>query len=191
MQDYGAPVGYRIAAAHPERITAIVAQNGNAYEEGIAGDFWKPLKAYWADRSAANAERLRQLLQLKVTRWHYVDGTRELGHLDPDTWTLDQAYLDRPGNQEIQLDLFYSYGSNVAQYAQWQAYFREYQPPMLIVWGKNDKAFPPVGARAYLRDLPKAELHLFDTGHFALEEDGAEIGRLMRAFLKRNVPATR
>ncbi|WP_186074476.1 alpha/beta fold hydrolase [Burkholderia gladioli] len=191
VQDYGAPVGYRIAAAHPERITAIVAQNGNAYEEGIAGDFWKPLKAYWADRSEANAERLRPLLQLKVTRWHYVDGTRELSHLDPGTWTLDQAYLDRPGNQEIQLDLFYSYGSNVAQYAQWQAYFREYQPPMLIVWGKNDKAFPPVGAHAYLRDLPKAELHLFDTGHFALEEDGAEIGRLMRAFLKRNVPATR
>lgn len=187
VQDYGAPIGYRIAAAHPERISAIVVQNGNAYQEGIDNDFWVPLKAYWADKSKANGDKLRPFLELDVTRWQYTEGARNIAHLSPDTWTLDQAYMDRPGNKDIQLELFYSYGTNPPKYAQWQRYFREHQPPMLIVWGKNDKTFPEAGAHPYLRDLPKAELHLLDTGHFALEEDGATIGALMRDFLARKL----
>ena len=187
VQDYGAPVGYRIAAAHPERISAIVVQNGNAYQEGIDNDFWVPLKAWWADPSEANAAKLRGALEADGTRWQYTDGTRNTANLSPDAWTLDQAYLDRPGNKDIQLALFHSYGSNPGHYAEWQAYFRKHQPPMLIVWGKNDKIFPPAGAHAYLRDLPKAELHLLDTGHFALEEDSATIAALMRRFLARQI----
>jgi len=187
VQDYGAPIGYRIAAAHPERISAIVVQNGNAYHEGIANDFWVPLKAWWADRSEANVAPLRRALEADGTRWQYTDGARDASRLSPDAWTLDQAYLDRPGNKDIQLALFHSYGSNPGHYAEWQAYFRKHQPPMLIVWGKNDKIFPPAGAHAYLRDLPKAELHLLDTGHFALEEDSATIAALMRRFLAREV----
>ena len=186
VQDYGAPVGFRLAHDHPERINAIVVQNGNAYEEGIKGKFWDPLKAFWRDKSEANAAKLRPFLELAGTRWHYTEGVRDLAHLSPDAWTLDQAYLDRPGNKDIQLEMFYSYGSNVKLYPQWQAYFRQYQPPMLIVWGKNDKSFDVEGALAYKRDLPNAELHLLDTGHFALEEDGAQIAQLMRAFLARH-----
>jgi pimeloyl-ACP methyl ester carboxylesterase len=187
VQDYGAPIGYRIAAAHPERISAIVVQNGNAYQEGIDNDFWVPIKAYWADKSAANAARLRGALELDTTRWQYTEGARNMANLSPDAWTLDQAYLDRPGNKEIQLALFHSYGSNPGHYPEWQAYFRKHQPPMLIVWGRNDKIFPPAGAHPYLRDLPKAELHLLDTGHFALEDDSATIAALMRRFLAREV----
>ena len=187
VQDYGAPIGYRIAAAHPERISALIVQNGNAYQEGIDNDFWVPLKAWWADKSEANAARLRPALELDGTRWQYTDGARNVAKLSPDAWTLDQAYLDRPGNKDIQLALFHSYGSNPGHYPEWQAYFRKHQPPMLIVWGKNDKIFPPAGAHAYLRDLPKAELHLLDTGHFALEEDSATIAALMRRFLARQV----
>jgi len=188
VQDYGAPVGFRLAAAHPERISAIVVQNGNAYDEGIDNPFWAPLKAYWADKSEANAAKLRPLFEADATRWQYTEGFRNPAlHVSPDAWTLDQAYMDRPGNKAIQLELFYSYGTNPPRYAGWQAYFRKYQPPMLIVWGKNDKIFPAAGATPYLRDLPKAELHLLDTGHFALEEDGDEIARLMRDFLNRKV----
>ena len=187
VQDYGAPIGYRIATAHPERISAIVVQNGNAYQEGIDNDFWAPLKTYWADKSEANAAPLRQALELDGTRWQYTWGARDAKHVSPDAWMLDQAYLNRPGNKAIQLALFHSYGSNPARYPEWQAYFRKHQPPVLITWGKNDTIFPPVGARAYLRDLPKAELHLLDTGHFALEEDSATIAALMRDFLARNV----
>jgi len=185
VQDYGAPVGYRIAAAHPERITALVVQNGNAYDEGLDNDFWKPIKAYWADKSEANAKPLRAALELDTTRWQYTHGARSVASLSPDAWMLDQAYMDRPGNKDIQLALFHSYGSNPGHYPEWQAYFRKHQPPMLIAWGKNDKIFPPAGAHPYLRDLPKAELHLLDTGHFALEEDGAAIAALMRDFLGR------
>ncbi|KQZ34990.1 alpha/beta fold hydrolase [Massilia sp. NEAU-DD11] len=188
VQDYGAPIGFRLAAAHPERISAIVVQNGNAYDEGIDNPFWAPLKAYWADKSEANAAKLRPLFEADATRWQYTEGFRNPAlHVSPDAWILDQAYMDRPGNKAIQLELFHSYGTNPPLYPGWQAYFRKYQPPMLIVWGKNDKIFPAAGATPYLRDLPKAELHLLDTGHFALEEDGDEIARLVRDFLNRKV----
>lgn len=185
VQDYGAPIGFRIASAHPERITAIIVQNGNAYDEGLDNEFWAPLKLYWADKSEANASKLRPLFELSATKWQYSEGYRDVSNISPDAWTLDQAYMDRPGNKEIQLELFYSYGSNPGLYPKWQAYFRKYQPPMLIVWGKNDKIFPPAGAHPYLRDLPKAELHLLNTGHFALEEDGPQIAAYIREFLPR------
>ncbi|KQW94147.1 hydrolase [Massilia sp. Root418] len=187
VQDYGAPVGFRLAAAHPERVSAIVVQNGNAYNEGIDNEFWAPIKTYWADKSEANGAKLRPLFELGATKWQYHEGARDVQRVSPDAWTVDQAYMDRPGNKDIQLELFYSYGTNPGHYPEWQAYFRKYQPPMLIVWGKNDKIFPPAGAHPYLRDLPKAELHLLDTGHFALEEDSAAIGALMRNFLARTV----
>lgn len=191
VQDYGAPVGFRLAAAHPERVSAIVVQNGNAYNEGIDNEFWAPIKTYWADKSEANGAKLRPLFEIGATKWQYAEGARDVQRISPDAWTVDQAYMDRPGNKDIQLELFYSYGSNPGHYPAWQAYFRKHQPPMLIVWGKNDKIFPPAGAHPYLRDLPKAELHLLDTGHFALEEDSAAIGKLMRSFLQRNVNATK
>lgn len=188
VQDYGAPIGYRLASAHPEKISAIVVQNGNAYVEGIDNPFWDPVKAFWNDKSEANAAKLRPVLELSATKWQYTEGFRDPeNHVSPDTWMLDQAYLDRPGNKDIQLELFYSYGTNPPLYPTWQKYFRQYQPPMLIVWGKNDKIFPGEGATPYLRDLPNAELHLLDTGHFALEEDGELIGKLMHDFLDRKV----
>jgi pimeloyl-ACP methyl ester carboxylesterase len=187
VQDYGAPVGLRMAAAHPQRVTALVIQNGNAYQDGIDNPFWDGLKAYWSERSNERAERVRQILQPDATKWFYTDGARDPAAISPDTWTIDQAGLDRPGNKDIQLALLYDYRNNPPRYAAWQAYFRKHQPPTLIVWGKNDKGFPPIAAQAYLRDLPKAELHMFDTGHFALEENSAEIGMLMRAFLARAV----
>jgi pimeloyl-ACP methyl ester carboxylesterase len=185
VQDYGAPIGYRIAVAHPERITAIVVQNGNAYDEGLDNAFWEPVKAYWADKSEANAAKLRPLTALAATNWQYTEGIRNVERISPDAWMVDQAGLDRPGNQAIQLEMLYSYGTNPGRYPAWQAYFRAYQPPMLIAWGKNDKIFPEAGAHPYLRDLPQAELHLLDTGHFALEEESAAIGALMRDFFSR------
>ncbi|KQT34420.1 alpha/beta fold hydrolase [Methylophilus sp. Leaf414] len=188
VQDYGAPIGYRLAAAHPEKISAIVVQNGNAYQEGIDNPFWEPIKAYWKDKTEANAAKLRPLLEIGATKWQYTEGFRDPArHVSPDTWVIDQAYLDRPGNKDIQVEMFYSYGTNPPLYPAWQAYFRKHQPPMLIVWGKNDKIFPAAGASPYLRDLPHAELHLLDSGHFALEEDGEEIGKLMHNFLDRKV----
>lgn len=188
VQDYGAPVGYRLAAAHPERISAIVVQNGNAYDEGLDNDFWAPIKAYWKDKSEANAARLRPLTEIAATRWQYSEGFRDPAtNVSPDAWVIDQAYMDRPGNQAIQLEMFYSYGTNPPRYPAWQEYFRTHQPPMLIAWGKNDKIFPAEGATPYLRDLPQAELHLLDTGHFALEEDGETIAGLMRDFLGRHL----
>ncbi len=187
VQDYGAPIGYRLAVAHPERITAIVVQNGNAYDEGLDNEFWVPAKAYWADKSVANGNKLRPLFELSATQWQYSEGYRDPAHISPDAAATDQFYMDRPGNKDIQLELFYSYGTNPPLYPSWQAYFRKHQPPMLIVWGKGDKIFPPAGAHPYLRDLPKAELHLLDTGHFALEEEGQKISELMRDFLQRNL----
>lgn len=188
VMDYGAPIGFRLAAAHPERITALVVQNGNAYDEGLDNDFWMPVKEYWKDKSEAKAAKLRPILELGGTQWQYTEGFRDPAtNVSPDTWMLDQAYLDRPGNKEIQLELFYSYGTNPPQYPKWQAYFRKHQPPMLIVWGKGDKIFPAEGAYPYKRDLPNVEMHLFDTGHFALEEEGDDIARLMRDFLDRKV----
>lgn len=187
VQDYGAPVGYRLAVKHPERVQALIVQNGNAYDEGLR-DFWVPLKAYWKDRSEKNAAELRKFLTLEATKWQWTHGTRHQQNINPDTWTLDQSLLDRAGNEEIQLQLFYSYGSNPPLYPQWQAYFRQYQPPTLIVWGKNDFIFPAEGAEPYQRDLKNIEVHLLNTGHFALEEEGDQIAAYIRRFLaKQNI----
>jgi pimeloyl-ACP methyl ester carboxylesterase len=186
MMDYGAPVGFRLAVRHPERVKALIVQNGNAYEEGLR-EFWDVFRTYWRDPSAANAEPLHGLLTLGVTRFQYVDGTRDESRISPDTWTLDQSRLDRPGNQEIQLALFYDYRTNVEQYPAWHTYLRTHQPPTLIVWGKNDIIFPAQGALAFRRDLRAPELHLLDTGHFALEEDLDVIAPLIRDFLRRRL----
>lgn len=186
LMDYGAPIGFRLATAHPERVETLIVQNGNAYDEGIDNDFWKPIKAYWADRSVENGDALRSLLTLEATRWQYTHGVRNAEAISPDTWNHVQPLLDREGNQEIQLALFYSYGSNPPLYPGWQRYLRKHQPPTLIVWGKNDAIFPAAGAHPYQRDLHCAELHLLNTGHFALEEDGDTIARHMRRFLARH-----
>jgi pimeloyl-ACP methyl ester carboxylesterase len=187
VQDYGAPVGYRLAVKHPERVTGLVVQNGNAYEEGLDHDFWQPLKAYWQDRTDQNAAPLRGFLTLDGTKWQYTHGVRHVEAISPDTWTLDQTRLDRPGNQDIQLSLFYDYRTNVPLYPTWHAYFRTHQPPTLLVWGQHDKIFPAEGAHPYKRDLQTLEFHLLETGHFALEEDGDRIATLMRAFLRKHV----
>lgn len=184
LMDYGAPVGFRLALRHPERVESLIIQNGNAYDEGLR-DFWKPIKAYWRDKSKANADALRGFLTLDSTRWQYTAGVRDVEAISPDSWHIDQRLLDRPGNQEIQLALFFDYGSNPGRYPQWQQYLREHQPPTLIVWGKNDPIFPAEGAHPYKRDLKNLEFHLLDTGHFALEEDGGKIARLMIDFLAK------
>lgn len=188
LMDYGAPIGYRIATKHPERVEALIVQNGNAYEEGLR-DFWNPIKAYWSDRTAANADQLRQLLTLEATKWQYTNGVRNPEAVSPDNWNIDQPLLDRSGNNDIQLALFYSYGSNPPLYPQWQEYFRTYQPPTLVVWGKNDDIFPAEGAYPYQRDLKNLEFHLLDTGHFALEEDGDKIAAHIRRFVSVQVKA--
>lgn len=182
LMDYGAPIGFRIAAKYPERVEALIVQNGNAYEEGLR-EFWEPLKAYWKDRTPENADQLRQFLTLDATKWQYTYGVRVPEVISPDNWNIDQWFLDRPGNNEIQLALFYSYGSNPPLYPQWQEYFRKYQPPTLVVWGKNDYIFPADGAYPYKRDLKNIEFHLLDTGHFALEEEGDAIASLITRFL--------
>jgi pimeloyl-ACP methyl ester carboxylesterase len=187
VQDYGAPVGYRLAVKHPERVTGLVVQNGNAYEEGLDNDFWKPLKVYWQDRTDQHAEPLRGFLTLDGTKWQYTHGVRHLEAISPDTWTLDQTRLDRPGNRDIQLALFYDYRTNVPLYPTWHAYFRQHQPPTLLVWGQHDQIFPAAGALPYQRDLQTLEFHRLETGHFALEEDGDRIAALMRAFLRTHV----
>jgi len=186
VQDYGAPVGFRLAVKHPERVQALIVQNGNAYEEGL-GDFWLPIKKYWKDRSPQNAEPLRKFLTYEATKWQYTNGVRNVEYINPDAWTADQYLLDRPGNDEIQLQLFYDYSSNPPLYPKWQAYFRKYQPPTLVVWGKNDSIFPAEGAETYKRDLKNLEFHLLDTGHFALEEDGDLIARYIGDFLAKHV----
>jgi pimeloyl-ACP methyl ester carboxylesterase len=186
VMDYGAPIGYRIAAKYPERVEALIVQNGNAYEEGL-GEFWDPIKAYWQDRSPENADKLKHLVTLEATKWQYTNGVRNLDAISPDTWNMDQLFLDRPGNGEIQLALLYSYGTNPPLYPQWQEYFRKYQPPTLIVWGKNDYIFPAEGAYPYKRDLQNLEFHLLDTGHFALEEDGDAIATHIRRFMTTHV----
>ncbi len=185
LMDYGAPVGYRLAVKHPERVQALIVQNGNAYEEGLL-DFWKPFRAYWKDRSEANAEPLKAFLKIDVTKWQYTHGVRDEASINPDNWIIDQYKLDRPGNQAIQLQLFYDYGANPPLYPEWQAYFRAYQPPTLVVWGKNDYIFPAEGAAPYKRDLKNIEFHMLDTGHFALEEDGDVIADYIRRFLTTN-----
>jgi pimeloyl-ACP methyl ester carboxylesterase len=184
VMDYGAPVGYRLALKDPKRITGLIVQNGNAYEEGLR-EFWNPIKAYWADHSQKNREALHELVTLETTKFQYTDGVADLKRISPDNWVHDQALLDRPGNREIQMDLFLDYGTNLPLYPQFQAFFREHRPPTIIVWGKNDKIFPEEGAHPYLRDLPDAELHILDTGHFALEDKLDEIAPLLMAFLAR------
>ncbi len=189
VMDYGAPVGYRLALAEPEKVTALIIQNGNAYEEGLL-EFWDVFKAYWSENTEENREKLRGFLNIGATEWQYTHGipAQNADLVSPDAWMLDQVYLDRPGNQEIQLDLFLDYGTNVDLYPEFQQFFREYQPPALIVWGANDAIFPAEGATPYLRDLPNAELHLLDAGHFALETNGPEIADKIRDFLDRNTP---
>lgn len=182
VMDYGAPIGYRIAAKYPERVQALIVQNGNAYEEGLR-EFWEPIKAYWQDRSPENADKLRDLLTLEETKWQYINGTRNPEAIGPDTWNMDQLFLDRPGNAEIQMALFYDYKTNPPLYPKWQEYFRKHQPPTLIVWGKNDDIFPAEGAYPYQRDLKDVEFHLLDTGHFALEEDGEAMAKYISQFL--------
>jgi pimeloyl-ACP methyl ester carboxylesterase len=167
-------------------VQALVIQNGNAYEEGLR-DFWKPFRTYWNDRSGANATALTQFLELDATKWQYTHGVRRPEAISPDNWLIDQLLLERPGNKEIQLQLFYDYRSNLPRYPEWQAYFRRHQPPTLIVWGKNDQIFPADGAHPYKRDLKDLEFHLLDTGHFALEEDHDVIARMMRRFLETRV----
>jgi len=188
VQDYGAPIGYRLAEKQPDRITALVVQNANAYDEGIDNEFWVPLKAYWKEPAdKAKRDALRGFLQPEATKWIYTHGVRNVESISPDCWTLDQSVLDREGSDEVQLDLFLSYGSNPPLYPRWQEYFRKHQPPTLIVWGRNDQIFPPAGAEPYKRDLRTAEYHLLDTGHFALEEEGDTIARLMSDFLRRRI----
>jgi pimeloyl-ACP methyl ester carboxylesterase len=182
--DFGAPVGLRLAAAHPERIQALIVQNGNAYREGLSENFG-PLYEYWKDR-AANEEAIRGILDLEVTTFQYTEGVRDPERLAPETWTLDQHFLELPGRDQAMLDLFYDYRTNVESYADWQAYLREHRPPTLVVWGKNDPYFTAAGAEAFRRDVPDAEVHLLDTGHFALEDHGTQIGDHLRSFLQRN-----
>ena len=182
VMDYGAPIGYRLAVKHPEKIEALIVQNGNAYDEGLR-EFWEPIKAYWREPNEKNKYALRKLLTIEATKWQYTHGTRNENAISPDNWILDQSLLDRSGNKEIQLQLFYDYRSNLLLYPQWQEYFRKYQPPTLIVWGRNDYIFPKEGAIPYQRDLKNIEVHLLDTGHFALEEDAEFIAELISHFL--------
>lgn len=212
VMDYGAPVGFRIATARPDKVESLIIQNGNAYDEGIENNFWEPIMAYWKDRDAvnkgldndfwknvkaaykqpamSNEDALRFLTTIGATKWQYTNGVSNIAAVSPDTWGHVQPLLDRDGNQDIQLQMFYSYGTNPPLYPAWQKYFRDNQPPTLIVWGKNDEIFPAAGAEPYKRDLKDLEYHLIDTGHFALETHGQEIADLMRSFLNRKVGTT-
>ena len=180
--DYGAPTGFRIALKHPKRITGIISQNGNAYEVGLS-DGWNPIRAYWQDASPKNREALRAFLKPETTIWQYTHGVPDTSKVSPDGYTFDNFYLSRSGADEVQLDLFGDYKSNVELYPAFQAYFRTHQPPLLAVWGKNDPFFLPPGAEAFKRDIPKAVVRFFDTGHFALETHAREIAAAIRDFL--------
>lgn len=182
--DYGAPVGLRLALDHPERITAIISQNGNAYQEGLS-EGWNPIQNYWKEPTASNRAALRDFLKPEATKWQYTYGVADPSLVAPESYTLDSALLARPGNDEIQLDLFLDYASNVALYPKFQDFFRKQRPPLLAVWGQNDPFFLPAGAKAFSRDNPNAEIHFFDTGHFALETHADEIAAKMQGFLKR------
>lgn len=182
--DYGAPTGFRLATWHPERITAIISQNGNAYEEGLS-DGWNPIRAYWEDPSTANRNALRAFLAPETTRWQYTQGVPDAASVSPDGLSLDNFYLARPGADEAQLDLFGDYKSNISLYPAFQDYFRTHKPPFLAVWGKHDPFFLPAGASAFKRDIPRADVRFFDTGHFALETHAEPIALAMREFLSR------
>jgi pimeloyl-ACP methyl ester carboxylesterase len=179
--DYGAPVGFRLATGHPERITAIISQNGNAYEEGLS-EGWNPMQRYWKEPTPEHRAALRSFLTPEATKWQYVHGVQEESLVAPESYTLDSALLARPGNDEIQLDLFLDYASNVALYPKFQEYFRTRRPPLLAVWGKNDPFFLPSGAEAFKRDIPDAVVRFFGTGHFALETHAGEIAAAIRDF---------
>jgi pimeloyl-ACP methyl ester carboxylesterase len=180
--DYGAPTGFRLAARRPERVTAIISQNGNAYTEGLS-DGWNPIRAYWKDPTQANRDAIRTLVQPETTVWQYTHGVPDTALVSPDGYTLDNYYLARPGAHEIQLDLFLDYATNVEQYPKFQEYFRTHRPPLLAIWGRNDPFFLPAGAEAFKRDIPGADVRLLDTGHFALETHAAEIAAAIRDFL--------
>lgn len=186
VMDYGAPVGYRLALKHPERVSALIIQNGNAYEEGL-GAFWDPIKAYWAEGTQQRRDALSNLVTLDITKFQYTDGMSDVARISPDNWVHDQALLDRPGNKDIQLDMLYDYRTNLPLYPDFQKFFRTQRPPTLIVWGKNDKIFPEAGAHPYLRDLPDAEMHILNSGHFALEDKLDEMAPLILSFLDRKV----
>jgi pimeloyl-ACP methyl ester carboxylesterase len=185
--DYGAPVGFRLALAHPERVTAILSQNGNAYEEGLSAG-WNPIQKYWQEPSAANRETLRAFLTPETTKWQYLHGVTDESLVAPEAYVLDSALLARPGNDEIQLNLFLDYANNVVLYPKFQEYFRAKRPPLLAVWGKNDPFFLPAGAHAFKRDNPNAEVQLFDTGHFALETHLEDLAAAITDFLGRRLP---
>lgn len=183
--DYGAPVGWRLAAEHPARISAIISQNGNAYEEGL-GTGWAPIQKYWKDPSQANRDALREFATPASIRWQYLEGVQDQTLVAPDAIALEGHLVSRPGNTDVQLDLLLDYASNVQKYPEFQAYFRKHQPPLLAVWGKNDPFFLPAGAEAWKRDIPGADVRFYDTGHLALETHGAEIGAVIRRFLDKN-----
>lgn len=183
--DYGAPTGLRLALSNPSAVSAIFSQNGNAYVEGLSA-FWDPIKKYWASDSAEDREALAGFLKIEGTKWQYETGTPDPNSIAPETYTFDQALMDRPGNKDIQLDLFKDYENNVKLYPEFHKFFRESQVPLLAVWGKNDEIFLLPGAEAFKRDLPNAEIHLLDAGHFAVETETEEIARLMLAFLEKN-----
>ena len=184
--DYGAPVGFRLAIAHPERVTAIISQNGNAYEEGLS-EGWNPIQKYWKQPTPENRAALREFLKPEATKWQYTHGVQDTTLVAPEAYELDSALLAREGNDEIQLDLFLDYASNVALYPKFQEYFRSNRPPLLAVWGKHDPFFLPPGAEAFKRDNPSAEVHFLDTGHFALETHAQEIAAAIRDFLSRKL----
>ncbi len=183
VHDYGAPVGFRLACQHPERIQAIVTQNGNAYEEGLM-PAWDPVRTYWGNPTEENKNKIRFLLSSEFTKYQYINGTRNPEHISPDAWNMDQFVLNRPGNDEIQLALQYDYRNNIKQYSNWQEFFRTYQPPTLAIWGKNDMFFGPEGALAFQRDLDDCEVHLLNTGHFPLEEELKTSATLIKQFLQ-------
>ncbi|WP_437373826.1 alpha/beta fold hydrolase [Maribacter litoralis] len=186
IQDYGAPIGFRIATAHPERVTAIINQNGNAYEEGL-GEAWKGIRAFWADRNEKTENALLPAFSLEGLEWQYTHGTRNPEKVNPDTWHLDYLRLSRPNAHNVNIDLFYDYQNNLKLYPKWQQYLRDNQPPLLIVWGKNDEFFPESGAEAFKRDVKEIDYNIYDTGHFALEEDGDAIITKMREFMKKTL----
>ena len=186
VMDYGAPIGYRIAHRHPDRVQALIIQNGNAYEEGLR-EFWDPIKKYWKNNSQENAVPLAKFITPEGVKWQYTHGVRNEEKISPDNWNNDLIHLSRNGNSNIQLQLFYDYQSNVPLYPAWQEYFRTHQPPTLIVWGKNDYIFPSEGAYPYKKDLKNIDFHLLDTGHFALEEDGSVIAKHIRNFMNKRV----
>jgi pimeloyl-ACP methyl ester carboxylesterase len=182
MQDYGAPIGFRIASMHPERITAIINQNGNAYEEGL-GAAWGPIRELWANRNERTEKALLPAFSLEGLKWQYTHGTRNPENVNPDTWHLDYLRMTRPNAHKVNIDLWYDYRNNINLYPVWQQYLREHQPPMLIVWGKNDEYFPESGAEAFKKDLINTDYNIYNTGHFALEEDGDEIIEKIRTFM--------